>query len=78
MQGLEIMNDDPSEVDVLYIKVIQNKGIAKLKALCKEITSHLQKKGFLSNEEVKVGSVSQNAKMKQKLRKSPRTTQDDS
>jgi hypothetical protein len=40
LRGLEIMNDDPAQVDVLYVKVLPDEGLTKLKRVCSECISH--------------------------------------
>ena len=51
LEGLEIMNDDPSMVDVLYVKVGEGPGTEALRKICIAALSALLTAGLLSSEE---------------------------
>lgn len=48
IEGLEIMNDDPTEVDVLFGKVeFEDDRTNQFKNVCQQITDYLSKKILL-------------------------------
>ncbi|KAK3254398.1 hypothetical protein CYMTET_36386, partial [Cymbomonas tetramitiformis] len=47
IQGLEYMNDDPSEVDVLYVKVEEVGGEGRLERLCEAVVDLFADEGLL-------------------------------
>ncbi|XP_019868874.2 activating signal cointegrator 1 complex subunit 1 [Aethina tumida] len=51
VKGVEIMNDDPSDVHVLYGKIVQDE---KLQQLADEIVSSFARKGFIKRQYDKV------------------------
>lgn len=51
-KGLEIMNDDHKEVDVLYVKLAQDQGLAKLKTILRVVLLEFVHQGVLTQSEV--------------------------
>eukprot|EP01112_Ceratiomyxa_fruticulosa_P016327 TRINITY_DN4916_c0_g1_i3.p1 TRINITY_DN4916_c0_g1~~TRINITY_DN4916_c0_g1_i3.p1 ORF type:complete len:371 (+),score=67.79 TRINITY_DN4916_c0_g1_i3:152-1264(+) len=54
LEGLEYMNDDPGEVDVLYAKVKQDEAGDKLQQICKHLVSLFSVAGLAPPQELDV------------------------
>lgn len=52
LKGLAVMGDDAKEANVVYAKVAENEGLAKLKRLCKALIARLQQADLLSPAEI--------------------------
>eukprot|EP00808_Paulinella_micropora_P000270 g45311.t1 len=52
LKGLEIMNDDPSEVHVCYANIEEKEGLKRLDTLCSLLLQELVHEGLLSEQEL--------------------------
>ncbi|KAI5736419.1 hypothetical protein M8J76_003053 [Diaphorina citri] len=72
LKGLEIMNDDPAEVDILYAKVVDDSGLVQ--KLCDDvvqyfISQHLISKAYQKYDTVKMHVTLMNSKYR--MRQNP-------